>query len=62
MNNIATQFVKEAYIELRRSTWLTRKEAMTSTWAVIILVAIFSVYIAGVDFVLSGIMRYLLGR
>lgn len=60
--NAATQFVKEAYVELKRSTWLTRKEAIASTWAVVILVAIFSLYVAGIDFVLSLLLGSLLGR
>jgi len=60
--NTATQFVKEAYIELKRSTWLTRKEAIASTWAVVILVAIFSLYVAGIDFVLSVLLGAILGR
>ena len=60
--NTATQFVKEAYIELRRATWLSRKEAIGSTWAVVILVAIFSLYVAGIDFVLSVVLGSFLGR
>ena len=58
----ATQFLKEAYYELRKSSWLTRKEAIGSTWAVIILVAILSLYVAGIDFVLSILFGAVLGR
>ena len=60
--NAATQVVKEAIVELKRSTWLTRKEAIASTWAVVILVAIFSLYVAGIDMVLSLILGSILGR
>ena len=60
--NTATQFLKEAYFELRKSTWLTRKEAIGSTWAVVILVALISFYVAGIDFVLSIILGSILGR
>jgi preprotein translocase SecE subunit len=60
--NSATTFLKEAYGELRRSTWLSRKEAIGSTWAVVILVGIFSLYVAGIDFVLSVILTSILGR
>jgi preprotein translocase SecE subunit len=59
--NAAIQFVKESYIELKRSTWLTQKEAIASTWAVVILVAIFSLYVAGIDMVLSILLGALLG-
>ena len=58
----AAQFLKEAYAELRRASWLTRKEAIGSTWLVIILVAVISLYVAGIDFVLSVILGSILGR
>ena len=60
--NVATQFMKEAYVELRRSTWLSRKEALGSTWAVVLLVTLFSIYVAGIDFVLSILLGSFLGR
>ena len=58
----ATTFLKEAYLELKKSSWLTRKEAIGSTWAVIILVSIISLYVAGIDFVLSIVLGAILGR
>ena len=60
--NIATQFLKEAYSELKQSTWLTRDQAIDSTKAVAILVTIMAIYIAGVDYVLSILVRSVLGR
>ena len=60
--NIATQFLKEAYSELKQSTWLTRDQAIDSTKAVAILVTIMAIYIAGVDYVLSILVRAVLGR
>ena len=60
--NIATQFLKEAYSELKQSTWLTRDQAIDSTKAVAILVTIMALYIAGVDYVLSILVRSVLGR
>lgn len=59
--NIATQFLKEAYSELKQSSWLTREQAIDSTKAVAVLVAIMSLYIAGVDYVLSILVRAVLG-
>ena len=60
--NTATQFLKEAYSELKQSTWLTRDQAIDSTKAVALLVAIMALYIAGVDYVLSILVRAVLGR
>jgi preprotein translocase SecE subunit len=60
--NIVTQFLKEAYSELKQSTWLTRDQAIDSTKAVVILVSIMAVYVAGVDYVLSILVRSVLGR
>jgi preprotein translocase SecE subunit len=60
--NTATQFLKEAYSELKQSTWLTRDQAIDSTKAVAILVTIMAIYIAGVDYVLSILVRAVLGR
>ena len=60
--NTATQFLKEAYYELRKSSWLTRKEAIGSTWACVILVTLISFYVAGIDFVLSIVLGSILGR
>lgn len=59
--NTATQFLKEAVSELKQSTWLTRDQAVDSTKAVVILVAIMAFYVAGVDYVLSILVRAVLG-
>lgn len=61
MNNKAIQFVQEAYSELKKSSWLTRKQALDSTRVVVILVALFSLYVAGIDFILSVILGAVLG-
>jgi preprotein translocase SecE subunit len=60
--NTATQFLKESYTELRRASWLPRREAVGSTWAVVFLVGLFSLYVAGIDFVLSIVLTAILGR
>ena len=60
--NKAIQFVKEAWSELKASTWLTRQQAIDSTKAVVVLVAVFSLYVAGIDYVLSIFVRAVLGR
>lgn len=60
--NLPTQFLKEAYSELRQSTWLTREQAIDSTKAVFLLVALMSLYVGVIDFVLSTFVRAVLGR
>ena len=60
--NQATQFLKEAYSELKQSTWLTRQQAIDSTKAIVVLVTLMSLYVSGVDYVLSVIIRAVLGR
>jgi preprotein translocase SecE subunit len=56
------QFLKEAYYELRKSSWLSRREAADSTKVVVLIVALMSLYVAGIDFVLSVILGAVLGR
>ena len=58
MNNIVA-FVKESWAELKQVSWLTPPQMIASTWLVIILAAVMAVYVAGVDFVLSFILRIL---
>jgi preprotein translocase SecE subunit len=60
--NTATQFLKEAYSELKQSTWLTRQQAIDSAKVVAVLVALMSVYVAGIDYVLAVLIRAVLGR
>lgn len=60
--NQATQFLKEAVSELKQATWLTRQQAIDSTKAIAVFVALMSLYVAGVDYVLSILIRAVLGR
>ena len=46
--NQATQFLKEAVSELKQSTWLTRQQAIDSSKAIVVFVALMSLYVAGV--------------
>lgn len=54
-------FFKEAYVELKKVSWLNRKEVFASTVVVIILITIVAIYVGIVDFVLSRIVSFLLG-
>ena len=54
------QFFKEAYAELRKVSWLSKKEAVASTIVVIILVIIVAIFVGFTDFILSRILGVLL--
>ena len=45
------QFFRESYAELRRVTWLSRKEVIGSTFVIIILIFILAVFVSLMDFV-----------
>ena len=56
------EFFKESYAELRKASWLPRREAVDSTKAVILLVVLIAIYVAGIDFILSIVLGAFLGR
>jgi len=56
------QFVQEAYGELKKSTWLSRREVIGSTMVVCILVTLMAVYVSSVDFLLSIFLGAFMGR
>lgn len=60
--NSPAEFLKEAYYELKRSSWLTPAQAWGSTLAVLLLVVLISIYVSGIDFILSIILGNILGR
>ncbi len=57
----AIRFFKEAYMELKKSVWLSRAQMIQSTIFVFVVVGIVALYISGIDFVLSSILSKLLG-
>jgi preprotein translocase SecE subunit len=59
--NAAAQFLQESYAELRKATWLSRREAVGSTLAVVTLVTLVSLFVASIDFVLSIVFGSILG-
>ncbi len=61
--NLLISFVKESYIELKKVTWLSKKEVVASTVVVVILIVIMSFYIGLIDFILAKIVSlFLRGR
>lgn len=59
--NKAVNFLKECVSELKKSTWLSRKEVIQSTILVGIVVALTSAYVSGIDFGLTKVLGLLVG-
>lgn len=55
-------FLKEAYNELRKVSWLSRKEVIGSTAVIIIFVCMTAIFISLVDFILSYVLSAFLHR
>jgi len=58
---IAKQFLAEARIELKKVTWPTRKELLSTTAVVILLVLLVALFLGIVDFGLVKIIRNVIG-
>jgi len=56
----AIQFLKDALAELKKVTWLSRKEVIASTIVISILIALVAVYVGFTDFVLSRLLGIIL--
>ena len=54
-------FLKEAYQELTKCTWLARVDVVRSTVAVSVVVILVAVYVSLVDFGLSVVLGSILG-
>ncbi len=54
------QFLREVKIELKKVTWPTRKQTISSTIVVIIIVFLISFFLGIVDIALSNILRLIL--
>jgi len=50
------KFIKEVIVELKKVSWLTKKELWDSTWIVIISSACLGIFIGVVDIVLSKLI------
>jgi preprotein translocase subunit SecE len=63
MNNVINQikqFLTEAYLELKKVSWLSKKEVVASTVVVIILVLLVALYVGLIDFLLSRVLTVIL--
>ncbi len=59
--SMATQFLREAKMELKKVKWPTRKELLASTAMVIFLVLIVSLFLGVIDFGLIKIIKNIVG-
>lgn len=60
MNKVKS-FLKEVYAELKKVTWLTRKDVVRSTISVGVVVMLVSIYISLIDLGLTELMKSILG-
>ncbi|MEI7590302.1 MAG: preprotein translocase subunit SecE [Deltaproteobacteria bacterium] len=54
-------FIAEAKSELKKVVWPQPKQAMSSTAVVIVLVAIVSLFLALIDFILTKLLKIVIG-
>ena len=59
--NKAISFLKQSVAELKKSTWLTRKEVVQSTILVAIVVAFVAAYVSIIDFGLTKVLGLIVG-
>lgn len=55
------EFIKEAWQELQRVHWPTRKETYAATLVVIIVVILFAIYLALIDLGLAKVIQWIIG-
>ena len=58
--NSLVRFIKEAFEELKKVSWLTRQQMIASTWLVILLVIVFAIYVGVVDFIIARTLGFLI--
>ena len=57
----SVQFIKEAWIELKKVAWPSQKETLGATAVVLVLVILVSSYLGMVDMILSRLMKLIIG-
>ena len=58
--DVSIQFLREVMMELRKVTWPSRKQTTGSTIVMIILVAMFSIFLGTVDIGLNRLVQVIL--
>jgi preprotein translocase subunit SecE len=57
----SVQFLREVKTELKKVTWPNKRQVMSSTAVVLVLVGIVSVLLGFVDFILARLVRLVVG-
>ncbi len=57
---VTREYLEEVKGELKKVTWPTRKETLSTGLAVVVLVVIISIYLGVIDFGLSRLVRLIL--
>ncbi len=55
------KFIQEVQQETRKVTWPSRKETVTTTAMVFIMVVVVSVFLSFADYIIGNAMRLILG-
>lgn len=55
------RLLKDARIELRRVTWPTKQETVTTSWQVLLVVTIAAIVLWCFDYVLGWLMKFIIG-
>lgn len=53
-------FLDEVKAEMTKVTWPTRKETVATTWVVLAIIVLISVYLGACDLVLTNIVKWIL--
>ena len=53
-------FFEEVKTELGKVTWPTRKETMATTWVVVVIIFLISLYLGACDVLLAKLMKLIL--
>jgi len=56
----AKNFYDEVKVELGKVTWPTRKETVATTWVVLVIILLISLYLGACDVLLAKLMKYIL--
>ena len=55
------RLLKDSRMELRRVTWPTKQETMTTSWQVLVVVVIASILLWCFDYILGWLMKFIIG-
>lgn len=55
------EFVRQVRVETAKIAWPSRRETITTTIMVLIMTTVLSLFFLGVDTVIGGLVKFLLG-